>query len=382
MSLRVSIFLFLILLSTPVIAEDTTKDVHESVLKVKAGNKEIRFSGYMDGYYAYDFNNPFEGEKDFENGGGRAYTSNPLYDRQFSTGYGFFQVEFDHKNVGLRLATHFGDIVQKMYVDEPKSLKNIREASLNIKLNDELLLEVGYMPSIFGFETFINKENMHASRAFMTDFAPDFDAGARLYWKASQHDTWKFQVTNGWQELRDKNKVPALGAAYVREKKNEYLFNWGQFFGDETLAGQRTSYRYYNNLFAKIHVSDKWIVAPMLDVGWEQKVQTGKSRKSWVPWQSYGLSARYALNAKNGLAARFDRTFDPNNIIPELKAGTPHGWISNGATLTYEYLFNEFATFRLECRYVKSRDAVFKTKHQNQFTTEDKFVMSQLAISF
>jgi hypothetical protein len=117
-----------ILLATSVAWAD--KDIHEGLLKVQAGDKELRFSAYTDGYFAADFNNPIDGEKDLDLNpatGGHNFTSNPLYDRQFSLGYGFLQVEFEHKNVGFRLAHHFGDIVQRMYIEEPERLKNIRE---------------------------------------------------------------------------------------------------------------------------------------------------------------------------------------------------------------------------------------------------------------
>jgi hypothetical protein len=373
-------FLFLILASNFVWAN---KDINEGILKIKSGPKEIRFSGYIDGYYAYDFSNPYHGEKDLElDGGGRDYTSNPLYDRQFSLGYSFFQVEFEHKNIGYRFAYHFGDIVQKMYIEEPERFKSIREATMNIKLNDDLLMEVGLMPSIFGFETFINKDNLHATRSYMTDFAPDFDAGVRFYWKKNQNELLKFQITNGWQVERDKNKTSALGFAYVYDRPKSFHFNWGQFFGDESPSGVKTSYRYYNNLFAKIHINEDWIIAPVLDVGWEQKNHAGKVHKTWAPWQSYGLSARYAIKPQHGIAGRYDRTFDPNGIIPELITNSPNGWDSNGYTLTYEYLFNEMATFRLEGRYVKSKDAVFKTNVAKKFTDEESFIMSQLGLSF
>lgn len=363
-----------------------TKDVHEGLLKVKAGEKELRFSGYFDGYYAYDFSNPVDGQRDFDqsNGtGGRQYTSNPLYDKQFSLGYGFFQVDFEHQNVGFRLATHFGDIVQKMYVGEPERLKMIREASASFKLSDKLLMEIGYMPSIFGFETFINKENMHATRSYMTDFAPDFDAGIRFYYKIAEHEVLKLQVTNGWQVERDTNKEHALGMAYVYDKPKSFLFNWGVFFGDESLPGVKTSYRFYNNLFAKIHLHDKWILAPMLDVGWQQQL-TNSHNKPWAPWQSYGVSLRYALTTKLGIAARYDRTYDPHTIIPELQTTppTPNGWSHNGYTLTYEYLFNLATTFRVEGRYVKSRDAIFKTDRPGILTDEDSFLMTSVALSF
>jgi hypothetical protein len=332
--MRMIQFLVLFFISYPYISL-ADKNIHESLIKVNAGEKGLRFSAYADGYFAYDFDNPIDAHEDHEltDGlGGRDYTSNPLHDRQFSLGYGFFQIEFDHKNIGLRLAHHFGDIVQNMYFEEPERLKNIREASINIRLNDELLLEVGYLPSIFGFETFINKDNLHASRAYMTDFAPSFDSGVRLYWKKSVREMIKFQVTNGWQVLRDTNKSEALGFAYVYYHPKHFHFNWGQFFGDEAPSGTKSSYRYYNNLFSKIYLTEKWILAPMLDVGWEHRNHSDKAQKSWVPWQSCGASLRYAITLKHGLAGRFDRTYDPNIIIPELKTNTKHGWISNGYT--------------------------------------------------
>ncbi len=373
----------LVLLLTSLSAR-ADKDLHESQLAVKAGNKELRFSGYFDGYYANDFNNPIDAQKDLDlnANGGRQFTSNPLYDKQFSIGYGFLQVEYEYNNVGFRLAHHFGDIVQKMYISEPERLKNIREASVTIRFNHELFAEIGYLPSIYGFETFINKDNLHAHRIQMTDFAPDYDAGVRLYWKKSEHEVIKFQVTNGWQVMRDTNKSQAVGGAYVYEVKGHYQINWGQFFGDEAVAGLRTSYRYYNNLFAKIQLNDKWIIAPMLDIGWEQKVRPGSVGKSWIPWQSYAFSARYALHPKHGLAARVDRIFDPNCIIPELKVQTNHGWISNGMTLTYEYLLNKNLTYRIEGRYLKTRDKNFRTSHANKFRSEEAFLMSQVAMSF
>jgi hypothetical protein len=96
------------------------------------------------------------------------------------------------------------------------------------------------------------------------------------------------------------------------------------------------------------------------------------------------LSLRYALTPKHGLAARYERTDDPHTIIPELETDPPtaHGWNTYGYTLTYEYLYNLAATFRLEGRYVKSQDAVFKTSDNGERSDEDSFVYSSVALSF
>jgi hypothetical protein len=85
-----------------------------------------------------------------------------------------------------------------------------------------------------------------------------------------------------------------------------------------------------------------------------------------------------------GVTARYDRTDDPHTIIPELETdpATPHGWNTNGYTLTYEYLYSLASTFRVEGRYVKSQDAVFKITDNGERSDEDSFVYSSVALSF
>ncbi len=376
------LFFILLLVSSQFVY--ATKDIQPQSLGLQSGLKGLKFTGYFDGYFGYDFSDPYQGDKDLElEGGGRDFTSNPLYDRQFSNDYGYIQAEFDYSDLLLfRFAHHFGDIVEKMYIGEPERIKNIREASATVKFSRKLKVEFGYMPSIFGFETFINKDNMHATRSYMNDFAPDFDAGVRFYYSLDKYQVLKFQVTNGWQVLRDTNKQQALGLAYVYEKPNEFIFNWGQFIGDESPHGVKTSYRWYNNIFAKIWLNEDWIIAPVLDLGWEQELHPNKRKKSWVPWQSFGGSVRYAVTPQHGIVARYDRTRDPHTIIPELVTGTTHGWNHNGYTLTYEYIYSPLATFRLEGRYIKSKDAVFQTSSPTKLSDEDSFLVSQIALSF
>lgn len=375
-------FIFITLLMTAVTSFSFEKDIHDPTLSINAGAATLKFSGYFDTYIAHDFARPVDGHKDISRGGGRHYTSNPLYNDQFSVGYSFLQTDFEaNETMGFRFAYHFGDIVQKMYEGEPESIKPIREATARIKLNEKLMVEAGIMPSFFGFETFINKENMHATRAHMTDFAPDFDAGARAYYTLSKNEHLKFQIANGWQVIRDNNRDKSVAAAYVYDEPGRFMFNWGQFYGNEAPEGQHHTYRTYTNLFAKIP-HGRFTFAPMLDLGWGEKYRQGNEGKYWAPWQSYGLIIRYAMGEKNAVAARYDRTHDPNNIIPELVTTTPNGWQSRGYTLTYEYLISKFATYRLEGNYEKSEDPVYTTHDRHFKKSEQKFLYTSLALAF
>lgn len=377
--LKIFIILILVILSQVSWAD---KDIHDSTLSIKAGESTLKFSGYFDTYYAYDFARPYGTQKDIDNGGGRNYTSNPLYDNQLSVAYSFLQTDFEaNDEVGFRFAYQYGDIVQKMYEGEAINVKPIREMTSRIKLSDKLLLEVGIMPSFFGFETFINKENMHATRAHMTDFAPDFDAGARLHYNLDETHHFKFQIANGWQVIRDNNRDKALGGAYVYSKKDKFMFNLGQFFGNEAPEGQHHSYRAYSNLFAKIFLG-RFTFAPMLDLGWGEKYRQGAEDKYWAPWQSYGLSVRYAIGEKNAVAVRYDRTHDPNNIIPELKTTTPNGWQSHGYTLTFEHLYSKYMTYRIEGNFEKSKDPVYQSSNPNFKKSEQKFLYTSLSLAF
>lgn len=335
---------------------------------------KIGYETYVDFHYTYDFNHPINNKR---------YTnSNPEYVNQFGLAYTYGQVNIEYGKMQLRAAAHAGDIVDIMYINETEIFKYIRELSLTYKLHNRLDLQTGIFPAIYGAETFINKDNLHATRAVMTDFAPDYEAGFRLKYKMGKYWLGMAQFTNGWQVVRDNNHSPAFGIAIAHDQPGKLLFNYGAFGGNETYdhLQQKNSFKVYHNVFGRINAG-RWVIAPMVDIGMIKDSVTRSNRY----WQSFGLSVRYAVNKKWGVATRYEHINDPDQIINDLvrpSVTLPNGFRYHGSTLTVEYLPNEDVTFRLEARDSRNIDPIFSNQEGIAKSKTDFFIMFSVAMKF
>ena len=73
---------------------------------------KITFGGFVDGYYAWDFNRP--GSFD------RAYTTQPARHAEFNINLAFVEVKLVAPRYRGRLALQFGTSVQSNYAGEPR----------------------------------------------------------------------------------------------------------------------------------------------------------------------------------------------------------------------------------------------------------------------
>jgi hypothetical protein len=329
---------------------------------------KVAYEVYGDFHYSYDFNRPV--------GRLRFSDSNPQFVNQFSFTYGYGQVYLFYKKFQAKAAFHSGEIVDLMYRDEDYLYKFIRELSMTYKVNEHIEFESGIFPAIFGAETFINKDNLHATRAVMTDFAPDFETGFRVKYQLGKYWSGIAQMTNGWQVIKENNDSPGFGLVTVYNKPSKLLFNWGIFAGNEVYKSKdaNNQFKLYHNFFARVHLGKRWIVAPMFDIGMIKNVATDNMDQ----WQSYGGSVRYAINDELGIAARYERVYDPHSIINEIITNTPNGFQLHGSTLTLEYLPSDEITVRLEGRHSLSLDPIF-TNETNK-VDNDLFIMLAVAV--
>jgi hypothetical protein len=164
---------------------------------------------------------------------------------------------------------------------------------------------------------------------------------------------------------------------HIYDKPNKFLFNYGIFVGNEVYQSKNAldQFKFYNNLFARIHVGKRWIVAPMVDIGMMRNPVT----QAMDQWQAYGGSVRYALTPEWGIAARYERIYDPNQIINEVITNTPNGFQLHGSTLTLEYNPAPQVMLRLEGRHSLSKDAIYNYG-DGQKSKQDFFIMFSVAI--
>jgi hypothetical protein len=318
-------------------------------------------------------------KKTVEDFGRRDFTSYPLYVNQFSLAYAYVQGQYEIPNkLRFRLALHAGHTVDSLYNEEMKALQMIREAAIYYFFVPKLAMEAGIFPSYFGAEIILNKENMHATRAYIADYTPDYEAGVRLHYHVRQDMTLRFMVLNGWQEIRDQNGKKALGFVWSVNRPNKIVGDWNMYWGNEApLGAKEPMFRHYQNLYYRIWLGKRWLIFPMFDFVMQKNNVTGKFDFVVSP----AFSVRYAVWAKVGVALRWDYLYNKADIVPELKTGTANGWQSNSLTATLEYLPLPQFTLRLEGRYGTNKDAVFRNR-TNVLVREDYYGIVSAAFHF
>jgi hypothetical protein len=209
---------------------------------------KIGYEAYADFHYTYDFNRPYDRVRKFD--------SNPEFVNQFGLAYTYAQAYFEFGKFQAKAGIHAGDIVDIMYIDEQTIFKLMRELSFTYEMNNRLEFEGGIFPAVFGSETFINKDNLHATRAVMTDFAPDFETGFRMKYRLGNYWSGVAQVTNGWQVVRDNNNSPGFGLVNVYDKPGKFLFNYGIFAGNEVYKSKKQNdvLKVYHKGSSKNHI--------------------------------------------------------------------------------------------------------------------------------
>jgi hypothetical protein len=303
---------------------------------------------------------------------------------------------------------------ENMYEVEKELWKQFREVSGEYFFDHGFSVELGNVPSHYGFEIFINKENWFASRAIMTDFAPDFDLAGRLNYRPNQYWHFRVQLANGWQTLRENNNHKAIGTLIKYEDKR-LLVNWGTMITKEPfkaryltpgLSAEPTSHseefryidapsyeRYYSNFFTSYKWDRFWIAYLFdLGVGEHGKNSLGKAdSNNYDFWFSTGLCLKYFFMPKWAIASRTEYFYDPHTIVPEIMTYTKNGFQTVGETLSLEYAPSYNFTFRLEGRYYRSKDKVYTTnkvvdlmslEDQQYLKRDDLVVLGSVAYEF
>lgn len=358
----------------------------QDFLKVNTGKGQLSFNLYGDFGYVYG---PQKTHTLYDpifrdtvtSYGRRDYTSYPLYANQFSLSYAFIQAQYEIENkLKFKLALHSGHIVDALYLEETPSTKFIRELSLYYHLNPNWAIEVGIFPSYFGAEIVLNKENLHATRAYIADFTPDYEAGVRLHFKPNEFNTFSAMLLNGWQVIKETNSTKAFALTWSLNKPGKIVGNWNWMFADEqSLSTPKPLFRHYQNAYFRIWLSERWLILPVLDVMVEKSANP--EIQKWNKIVAPAFSARYGINNHFGVAGRYEYIYDPKSLIPELKTGTLNGWQSNAVTLTFEFLPSNLVTFRLEGKYGVNKDAVFRNG-SNQMVKEDWYGIVSTSFNF
>ena len=332
---------------------------------------EISFSGYLDIFYAYDFNEPKTNYR-------QPFLYNHNRNNEFNLNLGFIKISAIHSKYRANLALQAGTYVIDNYVDEPIALQNVNEGNVGLSLNkkNNLWLDAGIFSSHIGFESAISKDSWTLTRSLLAENSPYYPSGAKLTYKPNEHWELATIICNGWQKIKkvSGNSLPSFGTQIKYTKTNKLTLNWSTFIGTNDPDSSRRM-RYFNNFYVQSQPYKKLGLIAGFDIGTQQ---AKKNSSDYNIWFSPVIIIRYFLNDKWSASMRTEYYQDKKEVI--IATGNPNGFQTSGLSLNLDYSPVKNILCRVEGRLLDNPDKIFKRQYKN--VHNNLAVVTSIAISF
>jgi hypothetical protein len=331
------------------------------------------FGGYLETYYNYDFNQPY-------NNTAPSFLYNFNRINEVNLNLGYLKASYNSDMVRSNLTLGVGTYMNANYTEVPGALKNIYEADIGVKLStkNNFWLDAGILPSHIGWETATGMDDPTLSRSMAADNSPYYEAGARLsYTTANGHWYLSAMLLNGWQRIEraDGNTTPAFGTQITFTPSSKITLNSSTFIGNDKPDSVRKM-RYFHDLYGIFQLSERWSATAGFDIGIEQKA---KGSSDFNTWSTAALILRYAITAKTAIALRVEYYDDKNQVI--VVTDTPNGFNTWGCSAGIDYNVLKNLLWRIELRSLNSQDDVF-VDNNNKTVAQDVELTTSLAFRF
>lgn len=335
--------------------------------------KGFSASGYVDGYYNQNYNDPSSRVSQVQ---ALNITANKM---SLNSATGSFA--YDPKPIGFKVDFGWGRTYDAFYLSEPKHTdwsRHLLNAYVTIKPAawKGLQLDFGKFVTSAGAEVTESHLNWNYSRSLLFAFGPYYHVGLRATAPIRPNWTVGAQAITGWNVMRDNNTGKSFGITsvntlgkvviannyYAGPENNDSNKGWRNFY-DLAITGTPTSkLSYYYNL----------------DIG-SNKYVGGGSAKFW----GMAGAARYAVNSHLAFSPRIEYYSDKDAFW----TGTAQAF--KEFTGTAEWKFNDSFISRAEFRKDWSNQPYFqvgqdpgKSKHQNLFILSMIMVMKPGMFNF
>ena len=306
---------------------------------------KVTVEGYIDAYYAYDFNKP--------SGGNRPYAIGIARHNEMTINLAFVDVRYSSSRLRARFVPGFGTYINANYANEPGALKNIVEASAGIKVfkSKSIWFDFGVLGSPYTNESAISKDHLAYTRSFAPEYVPYYLSGAKLSIELSKKVNAYVYLINGWQQMQDENDSKSIGTQLEYRPNNNWLLNWNTYIGKEnSIAEPNYSTRYFTDFFF-IYSRGKWSATGCAYIGLQKREQAKNA--TW--WQA-NLIGKYAFNDKISATVRAEYFDDSNAVLAKPITNLP-GFSSYSSSLGINGKPAENVLLRLEYRtFYSTRD--------------------------
>jgi hypothetical protein len=327
----------------------------------------VAWDGFVDTYYAYDFNRPQN--KD------RAFTTLPARHSEFNVNLALLGATFEQDRIRARVSLQAGTYVQSNYAPEPtlgevsgpSVSQHIQDAFIQYQLSEHTQVITGIFPSHIGYENVMSIDNPTYTRSLAADFSPYYQAGAGLIHDWGRGWSSELYVLNGWQIISEDDDNKAIGMAVRYHQSNlqvNYTNYLGHYLGEE---------RHFHDLNFTWQISERWLVQALLDWGVQRR------GGELYAFSTSNIQLQWFVNGQESWTLRLERYEDIHGA--HIPTDTGRDFLVWGGSLGYNYWLSEQSLFRLEWRQLDNQQgAVFPT--QQDFTRANQLLVGSIAVKF
>lgn len=334
------------------------------------------FGGFVDTYYAYDFNRPSNLD--------RAFTTTAARHNEFNVNLAYIDATLTGPRIRGRFAAQFGTSVQANYSTEPRLgtlsgpdvSRFIQEAFAGYQVIPTVWIDAGVFFSPFGSESWISRDNWTYTRSLIADYSPYYEAGVKASWQASPTLSAQLHVINGWQNISETNSDKGLGVRIDYAPMPRVALAYDGFVGNEAPDSVAPQTRAWQEGIATVGLSDRWQVRGTVDYGIQRRLTGGHS-----VWRGYAAVARYAVSSRFAVAGRAEAYADPDQVI--VLTGRTYGLRASGWSLNADVAPQSRLLWRSEVRWLTDRDPIFPARReQSGVARRDPLIVTSLALTF
>jgi len=342
---------------------------------------EIRFSGFVDGYYSYNFGKPPSGKN--------TLTNFDFYHNTFSLNLAEVVIEKEVDPIGFRMDLDFGPTADwvagyNLYGEpatpsfETTFFKHIQQGFFVWHLTPELTLIGGKTVTHMGFEVIETKDNWNYTRSLGFAYAiPYYHTGFQLSYTPLETLKVSAWLTNGWNTTIDNNKIKTghLQIGFTPAEVFSLTLNW---LGPEESFDTYKRKHVVEGIVTGASGKIRW--AGIVDRGWQKGIDEEGTFKDGQTYLVLGAYLRYQILEKTALALRYEYSRDPDNVL--YGAGVDGGVRVQEGTVTMEQMYGSSLLLRLEYRRDFADQDIFEKKGvDGGVKTQDRVVLGTV-VSF
>jgi hypothetical protein len=320
-------------------------------------------TGFVDGYYSYNHNNPTEAD----NGKMNDYYNFNQDANQPGLSAAKLTLNHDPGLLGARIDLIYGRT--NRLVNAPRQLEYVEQAYISTKPPKwkGAELDLGKFVTSAGAEVIEAKDNWNYSRSLLFAWAiPYYHFGLRSAIPVSKTETIGVQLVNGWNNITESTGGVTVGltSALVKPK---YTWNVNVYTGPEDTSGQNA----FRNLFdttVLLTPNAKFNAYVNFDYGENRDSKShGAGDDTVSRWDGVAFAAHEQLTTTQAVAGRIE-VFDD---MDGFSTTTPQ--TLKEFTGTYEHKFKHGFLSRLEYRHDWSDAPTF---HKENGMTDSQDTLS------